>query len=125
MGGSNHNQNLNGKASGASSVFCKRKPAFKIRVDGLKKRGIPSNSSSTSAKPKKSVRIAENRNTVLFRHVLESELKQTWYETKDYCDFKRDSKGTLNALHMAQGQLCLLNPQQHCIRGLEAHVSAQ
>jgi hypothetical protein len=103
-------------------VFAKRKPTFKIRIDSLRAKGAQTDT-STSPK-KKSVRIAENRNTVLFRHVLDSELKQTWYESKDYDKFQKDSKGTLNALKQAQGNLAHLDADKHCIRGLEAHVSS-
>jgi hypothetical protein len=126
MGGFIHNQS-NNKGSGSSLVFAKRKPAFKIRIDGLCNRGLPipgSVASNAMSCTKKSVRIAENHNTVLFRHVLDSELKQAWYQSKDYNDFQRDSRGTLDAFHMAQGQLCRLDPQYYCLRGLEAHVSA-
>jgi hypothetical protein len=126
-GSSNTNQLHNKSAS--SLVFAKRKPAFKIRIDSFRTRGLPTalpaNNNSISSKSRKAVRIAENRNTVLFRHVLESELEQTWYQPKDYQDFKQDNRTTLNALHQVQGQLCQLDPQQHCIRGLEAHVNDQ
>ena len=123
MGGFNHNQNI-GKGSGSSLVFAKRKPTFKIRIDSLRIRGLPIPASTSKPITKKSVRIAENRNTVLYRHVHESELNQTWYQSKDYLEFQKDSTGTLAAFHMAQGQLFQLDPQGHCIRGLEARISA-
>ena len=109
--------NAQNNKSANGIVFAKRKPAFKVRIDSLRNRPLP------NKPPRKSVRFADNRNTVLFRHVMDSELKQTWYESKDYSDFKKDSRGTINALQQAHGQLCHLDPQQHCIRGLEAHVN--
>ena len=120
------------KSTAESIVFAKRKPTFKIRIDSLKQRA---SSPATTNRPTsqqqkqkqkriKRVRIAEHRNTVLFRHVPESELKQScWYQSKDYADFKQQSRQTLDALQQADGNLSLLNANEHCIRGLEAHVS--
>ena len=109
--------------SASSMVFAKRKPAFKVRIDGLRSRGVPAPPAGN--KTRKAVRFAENRNTVLFRHVIESELKQSWYQPNDYGGFKKESKSTVEALRQAQGQLCQLDPQRYCIRGLEAHVNNQ
>jgi len=115
----NATSTLTGNKRNESLVFTKRKPAFKVRIDSLRARS----SALAIPKPQKAVRIAEHRNTVLFRHVLESELEKSWYRSKDYSDFESANRTTLDAFNRAQGQLTMLDNEEYCIRGLEAHVS--
>lgn len=121
----NTNSSFSSNKRAQSSVFAKRKPAFKVRIDSMRQWASSPTTTTTrpNKKTKKTVQFAENRNTVLFRHVMDSELQQAWYQSKDYCDFQKESRATLDALRRARGHLTVLDAKEHCIRGLEAHVS--
>ena len=107
------------------AVFAKRKPAFKIRIDSLRAKGaFPLTPTlKKTAKKQKSVRFG-GENSVLFRHATDGELRQSWYQSKDYEDFQKDTKNTINALKEAHGNIIFLDANEHCIRGLEAHISS-
>lgn len=103
-----------------SIIFAKRKSAFKIRIDSLRGRGVVPVRKSKAAS-KKRVRFGDRQ--VLFRHVPEEELQQSWYQSNEYDAFKSESKITLAALKQAHGNVTQLDASKHCLRGLEAHVS--
>ena len=45
----------------------------------------------------------------------------SWYDANEYRGFQLEARDTLFALYRAGNDPCLLDPSQHCLRGLEKH----
>lgn len=50
---------------------------------------------------------------------------RTWYKAKDYANFSRETKQTLDAVDRVRCDLSALNPDMYCIQGLESQLTRQ
>lgn len=77
----------------------------------------------TPSKIKKSVRFG-NATTVAVRPSLtEEETSRLWYKKPDYVDMDRARRETIYALNQANGNVTALDPNEHCLTGLEETLS--
>ena len=51
------------------------------------------------------------------------EKAEFWFQLADFHSFREESKSTLKALKLANFQILALDPQIHCLRGLEDRLS--
>jgi hypothetical protein len=72
---------------------------------------------------KRSVRFLEQA-TVVYHHVSKQELELTWNQPADVSNIKTGIRHSLQALQEADGNLCVLDSQTHCFRGLESGISS-
>jgi hypothetical protein len=96
------------RLSVSSSYRCCDAPAFKKR--------------RRDAAPKKTVRFAEENNTVAIKTVTREDLDCAWYQPMEVAFFKLDSKNSVYELYRANGDVSKLS-KDHCIRGLENVVT--
>ena len=71
---------------------------------------------------KKTVRFAEEKNTINVTSVSQEDLKSTWYQPMEVSSFKQESKNAVYELHRVNGDWSKLS-KDHCIRGLENVVT--
>jgi hypothetical protein len=71
---------------------------------------------------KKTVRFAEENNTVAIKTVNREDLNSAWYQPMEVASFKQDSKNAVYELYRANGDASKLS-KDHCIRGLENVVT--
>lgn len=48
---------------------------------------------------------------------------ETWYQPVEYAQFNRDRRATIDAIQSVHGDVSILDPQVHCVRGLEHQLS--
>jgi hypothetical protein len=75
----------------------------------------------TASKPKKSVSFATTA-SVKERPISQQELDSMWYQREEYTGFDTDRQKTLSAVQAVQGELQLLDPNEHCLVGLEHYL---
>jgi hypothetical protein len=72
---------------------------------------------------KKTVRFCnDDKNTVIYRHLSDEDLKRAWMNTDEYKAIRQDNRNTIVALNKVMGKLHNLD-SQYCIRGLETFIS--
>jgi len=74
-------------------------------------------------KAKKSVRFADDKTTISFRRISREELCDMWYQPAEYCEFDRSRRLTIAAVKEVNGNLDALDPQEHCVMGLEEQLT--
>ncbi|CAB9524111.1 expressed unknown protein [Seminavis robusta] len=82
-------------------------------------------SSSSTSKPKKSVRFSKVQKTRILkkRNLTPQDRERMWYQMADYAAIDQDSIKNLKALEQVDGDLARLNHDEYCIRGLEMKTS--
>ena len=71
---------------------------------------------------KKTVQFCEDKNTVVYRHLSNEDLKQAWMNQDDYKAIRQENRNTIVALKKVMGKLHILD-SEYCIRGLETFIS--
>jgi hypothetical protein len=71
---------------------------------------------------KKTVQFCEDKNTVVYRHLSNEDLKQAWMNQDDYKVIRQENRNTIVALNKVMGKLHILD-SEYCIRGLETFIS--
>jgi hypothetical protein len=71
---------------------------------------------------KKTVRFCDDKNTVVYRHLSNEDLKRAWMNQDDYKAIRQENRNTLVALKKVMGKLHILD-SEYCIRGLETFIS--
>jgi hypothetical protein len=84
----------------------------------------PLKAARTFVKPKKTVSFATTA-TVQERPFSPSDLRQTWYQAHEYGSFEAERRRTILAVREKQGDLSRLDPNVHCVRGLEHQLSSK
>lgn len=100
-------------------------------INGMKQKSknvVPVSTTCRSAKRKivkktKSVRFSDAPNQVTYRHVLQEELKESWYQPMEYKKIHFDKMKTIVAAHQAKATMSCLDAKEHCIRGIESQIS--
>ena len=77
---------------------------------------------SKRRRARKSVRISVEHNQVSFRQASTEDRRSSWYDIKDYEDFKRDRAATVRAFRKADCNLAALDKNQS-LRGLEMYAT--
>lgn len=117
------------------SIFACEESSTQSKSSLRKRKAIHGSSPSDAARPyrpplkkrryvpiKKSVRFAEENNTVLYRHLSIDDLRQAWLSPEEYHAIRLDNLITLAAIKQVDGAIALLNPDSVCIRGLEGVI---
>jgi hypothetical protein len=68
---------------------------------------------------KKTVRFAEDRNTVRSRHVSTEDLNKSWLQPEEYEKIRENNWATLRAIKSVGGNVSGLDVNKVCVRGLE------
>jgi hypothetical protein len=71
---------------------------------------------------KKTVRFCDDKNTVVYRHLSNEDLKRAWMNQDDYKSIRLENRKTIVALKKVMGKLHILD-SEYCIRGLETFIS--
>lgn len=71
---------------------------------------------------KNTVRFCEDKNTVVYRHLSNEDLKRAWMNQDEYKAIRRENRNTIVALKKVMGKLHILD-SEYCIRGLETFIS--
>lgn len=103
------------------SIIHPLKPADVIMVPAPGMKRAAHEAGLTSSR--KSVRFEEHRNNVIPRPQTEetSSFFSSWYDAIDYRNFQLDARNTMIAYFQSGNNPFLLDPSQHCLRGLEKH----
>jgi len=108
---------LQHKASCKSSSATKELPAAKTRK------------SNKCRTPKKRVNFApDDANVVSLIHFNKNDLEKMWYNQKDYDEFEQKRRITIEAVRKYAAKCdaaTSLDPTEHCVTGLEQHISSQ
>jgi hypothetical protein len=70
----------------------------------------------------KTVRFCDDKNTVVYRHLSNEDLKRAWMNQHDYKAIRLENRNTIVALKKVMGKLHILD-SEYCIRGLETFIS--
>jgi hypothetical protein len=68
---------------------------------------------------KKTVRFAEDRNSVRSRHVSTEDLNKSWLQPEEYEKIRENNWATLRAIKSVGGNVSGLDINKVCVRGLE------
>jgi hypothetical protein len=71
---------------------------------------------------KRSVHFAGTHQYVSRGQLLEEHVKGRWYQSEEYRSIMEDIVMTFRALERAAGDISLLDPSKHCLRGLESYI---
>jgi hypothetical protein len=80
----------------------------------------------TKVKPKKAVQFSKRTTIKVRPRIGKDEVGNMWYRPEEYADFTLSRHQTIRAVveHVKEGaNLCLLDPEKHCLRGLEKNLS--
>jgi hypothetical protein len=73
---------------------------------------------------KKTVSFSSNDVVIYYSKLSEEDLSKAWYTAEDWRNFKAECHRTIAAIYKANGDLSCVDLKEHCIRGLEEHISA-
>jgi len=71
------------------------------------------------------VRMSIENNKILEHHASNEDLQRAWYQPEEYKRFKHDKAQTIRAFRSACCDLGALDPQNHCVRGLEMQATSE
>ena len=93
-----------------------------LKLDAVS-RLSPTKRRRVTKKNKKSVRFAEENNTIRTRHVSNDDLLNAWLQSHDYDQIKLNNRTSLLTLQSTNGDISNLDINTVCVRGLEKLIS--